>query len=100
MLEGKVTKWFPLKFKDFSEDKKPRLPRFAPSDIKQFVRFSFVKEHKTGKGGNMKQMEFELLGIKCEADGVPLSAQSSFSHFKFTQSEQPETSKVSRDFRL
>lgn len=48
----------------------------------------------------MKQMEFELLGIKCEADGVPLSAQSSFSHFKFTQSEQPETSKVSRDFRL
>ena len=57
MVEGKVTKSFPPKYKCSNDDKKPRLLRFVSSDKLQSLRSSFIKEHKHDKGCNLKPME-------------------------------------------
>ena len=90
---GKVTKLFPLKFNFVSEDKKPRLPRFAPSDILQSLKSRFHKEHKFEEEGTVKQIEFELLfGHNHEADAGPLHPwKDNFSRFLMEKKEGGST---------
>ena len=60
MLEGRLTKLFPLKFNFFKDNMRLRTLSCGPSTILQSLKFRSCKERKVDKGGNKKSREFEL----------------------------------------